>query len=79
MCSDVFIQAYIACTHMNYLYNVIKAYVVGTHLNCFNLSKQFKCVSTTYAIIKKKIMLHGLPSKAYEIALLRAYRGMCGN
>ena len=31
----------------------IKAYVVGTHLNCINKSMQFKWVPTTYAIIKK--------------------------
>ena len=28
-------------------------YVVGTHLNCLDLSRQFKLVSTTYAFIKK--------------------------
>ena len=31
----------------------IKAYVVGTHLNCINKSVQFKWVPTTYAFIKK--------------------------
>ena len=31
----------------------IKAYVVGTHLNCIDLSVQFKWVPTTYAFIKK--------------------------
>ena len=31
----------------------IKAYVVGTHLNCIDKSKQFKWVPTTYAFVKK--------------------------
>ena len=34
-------------------YFFIKAYVVGTHLNCIDLSMQFKWVPTTYAFIKK--------------------------
>ena len=32
---------------------LIKAYVVGTHLNCIDKSMQFKWVPTTYAFIKK--------------------------
>ena len=32
---------------------LIKAYVVGTHLNCIDKSMQFKRVPTTYAFIKK--------------------------
>ena len=31
----------------------MKAYVVGTHLNCIDKSMQFKWVPTTYAFIKK--------------------------
>ena len=31
----------------------IKAYVVGTHLNCIDSLMQFKLVPTTYAFIKK--------------------------
>ena len=31
----------------------IKAYVMGTHLNCIDLSMQFKWVPTTYVFIKK--------------------------
>ena len=31
----------------------IKAYFVGTHLNCIDKSTQFKWVSTIYAFIKK--------------------------
>ena len=31
----------------------IKAYVMGTHLNCIKKLMQFKWVSTTYALIKK--------------------------
>ena len=30
-----------------------KAYVVGTRLNCLDLSRQFKRVPTTYTFIKK--------------------------
>ena len=36
-----------------FLYFFLKAYVVGTHLNCIDLSMQFKWVLTTYAFIKK--------------------------
>ena len=36
-----------------FLYFFLKAYVVGTHLNFFDLSMQFKRVPTTYASIKK--------------------------
>ena len=39
-------------THLNYHNRFIKAYVVGTHLNC-HLSRQFKLVPTTYAFIKE--------------------------
>ena len=35
------------------VYFLIKAYVVGTHLNCIALSMQFKWVLATYACIKK--------------------------
>ena len=31
----------------------IKAYVVGSHLNCIDKSMQFKLIPTTYAFIKK--------------------------
>ena len=34
-----------------FLYFFIKAYVVGTHLNCIDLSMQFKWVHTTYAFM----------------------------
>ena len=36
-----------------FVYFFIKAYLVGTHLNCIDLSMQFKWISTTYAFIKK--------------------------
>ena len=36
-----------------FVYFFIKAYVVGTHLNCIDLSMQFKWVPTTYTFIKK--------------------------
>ena len=36
-----------------YLIFFIKAYVVGTHLNCIDKSMQFKWVPTIYAFIKK--------------------------
>ena len=32
-----------------FVYFFVKAYVVGTHLNCIHLSMQFKWVPTTYA------------------------------
>ena len=36
-----------------YVYFFIKTYVVGTHLNCMDLSMQFKWVPTTCAFIEK--------------------------
>ena len=38
---------------VHFIYFFIKAYVVGSHLNCIDLSMQFKWVPTTYAFIKK--------------------------
>ena len=38
----------------------IKAYVVGTHLNCIDKSMQFKWVPTTYAFMKKETKVHWL-------------------
>ena len=40
-------------THLNYHDRFIKAYVVGTHLNCLDLSRQFKSVPTKNAFIKE--------------------------
>ena len=45
----------------------IKAYVVGTHLNCIDKSLQFKWVPTTYAFIKKEGKVHWLYSEDYGI------------
>ena len=36
-----------------FVYFLIKVYIVGTHLNCIDLSIHFKCVPTLYAFIKK--------------------------
>ena len=36
-----------------FVYYFIKAYVVGTHLNCIDSSMQFKWVPTTYAFYKE--------------------------
>ena len=36
-----------------FVYFFIKAYIVGTHLNCIDLSMQFKWVPTVYAFMKK--------------------------
>ena len=36
-----------------FIYFFTKAYIVGSHLNCIDLSMQFKWVPTTYAFIKK--------------------------
>ena len=36
-----------------FVYFFIKAYVVGTHVNCIDLSMQFKWVPTIYVLIKK--------------------------
>ena len=35
-----------------FVYFFVKAYVVGTHLNCIDLLMQFKWVPTTYAFFK---------------------------
>ena len=57
----------------------IKAYIVGIHLNCLNLSRQFKRVPTTYAFIKKQIKVHKLVCEDYKIVWPCVYKGMCGN
>ena len=36
-----------------FVYLFTNAYVVGTHLNCIDVSMQFKWVPTSYAFIKK--------------------------
>ena len=38
---------------VGFLISFKKAYVVGTHLNCIDLSMQFKWVPILYAFIKK--------------------------
>ena len=45
---DLFDDVYVI-----FFYFLYKAYVVGTHLNCINMSMQFKLVPTTYAFKKK--------------------------
>ena len=47
---DLFDDVYVIFVFFYFLY---KAYVVGTHLNCINMSMQFKLVPTTYAFKKK--------------------------
>ena len=37
-----------------FVFYLFKAYVVGIHLNCINLSMHFQLVTTTYAFIKKQ-------------------------
>ena len=46
-------DAYAVFLCLLFLIFCIKAYVVGTHLNCIDLSMQFKRVPTTYAFIEK--------------------------
>ena len=41
------------CFFVFFLIFFIKAYVVGTHLNCIDKLMQFRLVPTTYAFIKK--------------------------
>ena len=43
-----------------FLIYFIKSYVVVTHLNCLDLSKQFRLVPTTYDFIKKWIKVDRL-------------------
>ena len=43
-----------------FVYFFIKAYVVGTLLNCIDLSMQFKWVHTTYAFIKNIRKKYGI-------------------
>ena len=45
---DFFDIVYVIC----FLIFFIKAYIVGTHLNCIDKLMQFKWVPTTYAFIK---------------------------
>ena len=54
ICILIFLYKSIYCWYsLNYLDKIIKANVVGTHLNCIDKSVQFKWVSTTHAIIMK--------------------------
>ena len=43
----------IITTSILFVYFFIKTYVVGIHLNCTDLSRQFKWVPKTYAFLKK--------------------------
>ena len=45
------LKDYNQCTFIYFFMK--KTYVVGTHLNCLDKSRQFKQVSTTYDSIKK--------------------------
>ena len=45
------LKDYNQCTFIYFFMK--KTYVVGTHLNCLDKSRQFKRVSTTYDSIKK--------------------------
>ena len=47
--NDAYAMFFVCFLHIAF----IKAYVVGTHLNCIDKSMQFKWVPTTYAFIKK--------------------------
>ena len=48
-------RTYLMMTMRFFLTFFTKAYVVGTHLNCIDLSMQFKWVPTTYAFLYKGI------------------------
>ena len=50
------------------IFFIIKAYVVGTHLNCINKSMQFKRVPSTYAFIKSRQKVYWLSSEDKGIA-----------
>ena len=71
-------RTYLMMTMRFFLTFFTKAYVVGTHLNCIDLSMQFKWVPTTYAFVKKRKKYTGCNLKTTEF-LDCAYRGMCGN
>ena len=59
---DISDDAYVMFLCFLFLIFFIKAYVVGTHLNCIDKSMQFKWVPTTYAFtkIKEETKLHWL-------------------
>ena len=46
-------DAYAMSLHFLFLISLIKAHVVGTHLNCTDKPMQFQWVPTTYAFMKK--------------------------
>ena len=48
LCNDAY-KMFFVC----FLIFFVKAYVMGTHLNCIDKSLQFKWVPITYAFIKK--------------------------
>ena len=51
--NDAYAYVFVFSFFFFFLIFFIKAYVVGTHLNCINKLMQFKWVPTTYAFIKK--------------------------
>ena len=51
--NDLFNGANMMFCVLFFLIFFLKAYVMGTHLNCIDKSMQFKWVPTTYAFIKR--------------------------
>ena len=64
------------CVFFFFLVFFIKAYVVGTHLNCNDKSVQFKSVPTTCAFIKNCTKYTGCNAKTMEL-LDCALIGVC--
>ena len=54
-----------------FIHFFIKAYVVGTYLNCLNKLRQFKLVATTYAFIKIRKKYH--INRDYYMAIFISY------
>ena len=71
---DLSNDAYVIFLCFVFLIFIIKAYVVGTRLNCINKLMQFKWVPGTHNICLNKEV-----DKKYTGCNLKTYRGMCGN
>ena len=74
--NDAYAMFLYVCVFSFYLIFFIKAYVVGTHLNCIDKSMQFKWVPTTCFYKEKDIKYTGCKRKTTKL-LECALIGVC--
>ena len=75
LANDLLNGAYtIFCVLLFFLIFFLKAYILGTHLNCIDISMQFKEVPTTCAFIKKYTIWNLKTTELLDCVLI----GVCG-